>query len=643
LSVLQANCPSCAAPVEFKAGSTIVLVCPFCRSAVARTDRGLKDLGKVAEIVESQSPLRLGLKGEFKGERFELTGRAQLRHELGGSWDEWYATFSNGWVGWLAEAQGNFYLTFYQPLPPGASVPAFEQLSVGQNVPEVPSPAPLMVVEKGVATSVAADGEIPYKLTPNERSEYADLSGRDNAFGTIDYSIDPPWVFVGQQVSLADIGLADARAAEREARRVSTAAMGCPNCGGPLELNAPDRAERVTCPNCDSLLDVNQGNLTYLKALTPTGADTSFVLPIGAEGTLKGGVKFKIFGAVVRSVTIEGETYYWHEYLLYDPSVGFRWLVHSDNHWNFVEPVNPTEVAVNENVLARSATYDGTKFKIFQDAAAVVQYVKGEFYWRVEQGETVRAVDYVAAPLMLSQESSKNEVNWSVGVYLTNDEVERAFGVSSLPKPWSVAPNQPFTGSFYYTWGLLPLLLLVVVAVFMIPFAGLTNTVLSQQLELSPMANATAAQTAFSRQFEIEANRNIRISASAPVSNSFAELDVDLVNDRSQELESVSIPIEYYFGTDSDGSWTEGSKEQDATLSSLPAGMYTLRVEGTWQDWQKPMPVTLKVEQNVNRGVNFLCAFLVLLVVPVLGLFRKITFESRRWKDSMFTTSSSDD
>jgi Zn finger protein HypA/HybF involved in hydrogenase expression len=643
LSVLQANCPSCAAPVEFKAGSTIVLVCPFCRSAVARTDRGLKDLGKVAEIVESQSPLRLGLKGEFKGERFELTGRAQLRHELGGSWDEWYATFSNGWVGWLAEAQGNFYLTFYQPLPPGASVPAFEQLSVGQNVPEVPSPAPLMVVEKGVATSVAADGEIPYKLTPNERSEYADLSGRDNAFGTIDYSIDPPWVFVGQQVSLADIGLADARAAEREARRVSTAAMGCPNCGGPLELNAPDRAERVTCPNCDSLLDVNQGNLTYLKALTPTGADTSFVLPIGAEGTLKGGVKFKIIGAVVRSVTIEGETYYWHEYLLYDPSVGFRWLVHSDNHWNFVEPVNPTEVAVNENVLARSATYDGTKFKIFQDAAAVVQYVKGEFYWRVEQGETVRAVDYVAAPLMLSQESSKNEVNWSVGVYLTNDEVERALGVSSLPKPWSVAPNQPFTGSFYYTWGLLPLLLLVVVAVFMIPFAGLTNTVLSQQLELSPMANATAAQTAFSRQFEIEANRNIRISASAPVSNSFAELDVDLVNDRSQELESVSIPIEYYFGTDSDGSWTEGSKEQDATLSSLPAGMYTLRVEGTWQDWQKPMPVTLKVEQNVNRGVNFLCAFLVLLVVPVLGLFRKITFESRRWKDSMFTTSSSDD
>ena len=644
MSVLQANCPSCAAPVEFKAGSTIVLVCPYCRSAIARTDRGLQDLGKVAEIAESQSPLKLGLKGQFKGVRFELTGRAQLRHEMGGFWDEWYATFSNGWVGWLAEAQGRFYLTFYQPTPQGVRLPSYEQLQVGQTVNEIASPTPLMVVEKGVATSVAAAGEIPYKLTPNEQSQYADLTGTGNAFGTIDYSMDPPWVFIGEQVSLDDIGLADARPAEREARRVSTAAMGCPNCGGPLALLAPDKTERVTCPNCDSLLDVNQGNLTYLRSLKETGVDKSFVLPIGAEGTFKDGVKFKIIGSVVRSVTIEGETYYWHEYLLYNPSIGFRWLVHSDNHWNFVEPVNPAEVNAYTSLGAAStATYNGQSFKIFQDAPAVVQYVKGEFYWRVEQGEKVRAVDYVKAPLMLSSESTEKEVNWSVGTYMTNAEVEKAFGVSDLPKPWSVAPNQPFTGQFYYTWGFLPLLALLVVAVLMIPIAGLTSTVLTQEVSLPPMTNATTAQTAFSQPFDIKANRNIRISASAPVSNSFAELDVDLVNEQSQEVESVNIPIEYYFGSDSDGSWTEGSKDQDATLSSLPAGKYTLRVEGTWQDWQQAMPVSLKVEQGVNRGVNFLCAFILLLIVPVLGLIRKIAFESRRWKDSMFSTSGSGD
>ncbi|MEK7723491.1 MAG: DUF4178 domain-containing protein, partial [Acidobacteriota bacterium] len=63
MSFLQANCPSCAAQIEFKSGSSIVVICPFCRSAVARTDRALEDLGKVAEIMQSQSPLRVGLKG----------------------------------------------------------------------------------------------------------------------------------------------------------------------------------------------------------------------------------------------------------------------------------------------------------------------------------------------------------------------------------------------------------------------------------------------------------------------------------------------------------------------------------------------------------------------------------------------------
>ncbi|CAN5662504.1 hypothetical protein BH24ACI1_BH24ACI1_13850 [soil metagenome] len=634
MSVLQANCPSCAAPIEFKSGSTIVLVCPFCRSAVARTDKTLEDLGKVADIAESESPLKIGLKGTFKGNRFELTGRAQLRHELGGVWDEWYATFSNGWVGWLAEAQGKFYLTFYQPLPADVKIPAFGTLQLGQTVSEIPNTVPLVVTEKGAATSVAADGEIPYKLVPNERSDYADLSGAGSVFGTIDYSLSPPWVFVGQQVSLAEIGLADAKPATRTARRVAVGAMGCPKCGGSLELNAPDKTERVTCPFCNSLLDVNQGNLTFLHALKKN--ENPFVLPIGAEGTFAGDVKLKIIGAVVRSVTVEGETYFWHEYLLYNAQIGFRWLVHSDNHWNFVAPVNAAEVIASGNAV----NYNGETFKIFQDAPARVEYVQGEFYWRVEQGETVRAVDYIAPPLMLSQEITRNEINWSLGTYLTNAEIEKAFSISDLPKPFSVAPNQPFTGGFYIKWGFAMLGLLCVIALLMIPLGGFSSNVLSQAITLPPMANATAPQTIFSQPFELKGNRNVKITASAPVNNSFADLDIDLINEQNNEVESVNVPIEYYAGVDEGESWSEGGQTQDATISSLPAGKYSLRVEGTWQNFAQPLPVSVKVEQNVSRGVNFWLSFFLLALLPVWALIRKFIFESRRWSESMFSGSS---
>jgi hypothetical protein len=637
LSVLQANCPSCAAPIQFKSGSTIVLVCPFCRSAVARHDRKLEDLGKVADIAESESPLGIGLEGAFRGNRFELTGRAQLAHEeLGGFWDEWYATFSNGSTGWLAEAQGKFYLTFHQPVSGNsdAQIPTFETLQLGQSIPQISSETPLIVAEKGTAIGRAADGEIPFQFVPNEKTDYADLSGAGGVFATIDYGTNPPLVFVGEQVSINDLGLADAKPAIREAGKVSAAAMGCPNCGGSLELNAPDRTERVACRFCNSLLDVNQGNLKFLQALQPSSAD-NFVLPISAEGTFTDDANLKIIGAVARSVTVEGTQYFWHEYLLYNSKIGFRWLVHSDNHWNFVEPVNVADVVST----GKNAVYKGETFKVFQDAAARVEYVKGEFYWRVEQGETVRAIDFVAPPQMLSCETTANEINWSLGTYRSVEEIEKAFGVSGLPKPWNVAPNQPFTGGFYIKAGLAMLGLLCVIAILMFSLGGFgSSTVLSESITLAPTANENTPQTVFSKPFDLRGNRNLKISASAPVSNSYADLDVDLINERNNEVESINVPIEYYSGVEEGESWSEGGQNSDATLSSLPAGRYTLRVEGTWQNFAQALPVSIKVEQNVVRGVNFILSFLLLSLLPLAALIRKFIFESKRWSESMFDT-----
>jgi len=340
-------------------------------------------------------------------------------------------------------------------------------------------------------------------------------------------------------------------------------------------------------------------------------------------------------------VRIDSVQYFWHEYLMYNPMIGFRWLVHSDNHWDFVEPVNAGDVG--QGGLFSNATtvdYQMEVYKIFQDAQAIVEYVQGEFYWRVEQGERVHAVDYVSPPRMLSLEMTADENNWSLGTYMTNDEIEKIFGVTGLPRPWGVAPNQPFTGQFYYTWGALPLLGLIVVAILMIPLSGSTKTVLSQQLTLPAMTTSTTEQTVSSQEFDLRPNSNVRFTAGAPVDNSWADLDVDLVNDQTGVIaEEINVPVEYYSGVDDGESWSEGDKSPDATISSVPGGKYSLQVHGTWQNWQAQMPVSVKVEQGVNRGVNFTCALLVLLIVPTFGLLRKWTFESARWKDSMFTSS----
>src|SRR5205807_10071683 len=140
------------------------VVCDYCRSVVARTDVALQDLGKVAALVDTGSPLRRDLPGKYHGVGYRIVGRTQMRHEMGGIWDEWYAAFDDGRWGWLAEAMGKFYLTFEQP-PPG-NAPAFEDLEPGTGYTPPGVVGRLVVAEVGKATMQGAEGEIPYRLVP---------------------------------------------------------------------------------------------------------------------------------------------------------------------------------------------------------------------------------------------------------------------------------------------------------------------------------------------------------------------------------------------------------------------------------------------------------------------------------------------
>ncbi|HZI17595.1 MAG TPA: DUF4178 domain-containing protein [Pyrinomonadaceae bacterium] len=693
---LQANCPSCGAQVLFKTGSALVVVCEFCHSVVARTDRGIEDFGRVAEVFDSGSPLQVGLRGVCRSVGFELTGRAQFQHAAGGFWDEWYAAFADGRWGWLAEAQGRFYLTFRTEVPDPRQLPFFDALQLGQPITAIPARVPPVVTEKGEAQAAGAEGEIPYLLRPGERHLYADLSGPGGVFGTLDYGEHPPAVYAGSEVSLADLGLADAqRTEERAPRAVGAAQLNCPKCAGALELRAPDQSERVTCPYCNSLLDINQGRLSYLKTLEPKGPGPS--IPLGSTAEFEGH-PLTVIGFLVRSVEYEGVRYFWQEYLLYNPQVGFRWLVESDGHWSYVVTVPPADVTQTGE---SRAVYNGRTFKIFQDAWARVEYVGGEFYWKVSAGEQVRATDFVAAPQMLSREVSggeqgsarkkkkggddgglhAEEINWSLGTYLPVREVRRKFNVE-LPRPHTVAPNQPFPNKgIYGYWLVLTFLALLVGAAVLVTGSRRTVFTQSYSLQAQPAATATPAptptlnlgagseaervraaleqarrlqeqfrqqpsgassregvQVIFTDQFELEGRQNVRVSGTANVSNNWLYVAGDLINEETGLVQQFELPIEYYYGVEGGESWSEGGTKDSAYLSSLPAGRYTMRLEAQWENWTDATPpqLVIKVEQGVPRFLNLLLLVLALSAIPIFVAIRHVSFEARRWKDSEF-------
>lgn len=361
-----------------------------------------------------------------------------------------------------------------------------------------------------------------------------------------------------------------------------------------------------------------------------------------------------VIGAMSRSVTIEGTQYFWSEYLLYNPQIGFRWLVHSDEHWNYVQAIPPGEVTE----VARSVRFRGKNYKIFQDAPAVVESVLGEFYWKVEAGEAVRGVDYVSPPYILSKEvttlyvadasnpakkRATGEINWSLGTYVTPKQIEKSFGLSALPRPSGIAPNQPYLHTWIYKYWIVLIFAALLVSLAVFITSGSSKEVFSKTVNLQPLPNEDGTQVFFSEPFELAGRRNIRISGESPVQNTWVYLEADLINEETGLVQSVPIDISYYQGVEGGEAWTEGAQRDSIDTSSMPEGKYVLRLEGQWEKWQQPTTVSVRIVQNVFNGFNLLLLLIGISIVPIIMGIYHISFERRRWSESMFSGGDSSD
>jgi hypothetical protein len=189
--------------------SSVAAVCSYCGTTVARSDEAgreaLENLGKISALVEDGSPLCVGAKGEYGGKRFEVVGRLQLEQESG-FWNEWFLHYAGGATGWLGEALGQYFITTAEKTE---AAPAFRSLQAGKWLDLAGKHWTVAEVKKARCTG--SEGELPFVAGQGYELPYADLRGPDDSFATIDYSEDPPTVFLGRSVEWDALALKDHR------------------------------------------------------------------------------------------------------------------------------------------------------------------------------------------------------------------------------------------------------------------------------------------------------------------------------------------------------------------------------------------------------------------------------------------------
>ncbi|MBI4818537.1 MAG: DUF4178 domain-containing protein [Deltaproteobacteria bacterium] len=637
-----ANCPNCGGRVEFKAGSSLLSVCTYCGSCVARVGDDitqLEILGKVAPLASVASPLYLGLSGKYQRKGFTLVGRLQLDYGLG-PWNEWYASFDDGRWGWIAEAQGKVYVLFGREL---TGLPPYSHWRVGTSF-QIGGKR-FSVTERRKARFVSAEGELPFAVAPSTEFKYCDIEGEDGSFGTLDFGSGEvlDQVFVGVESEYAAL-FAKSDLRETTAEAPSAVGLNCPNCGSAVALRAPDEAQRVTCPSCSSLLDCVQGStLNLLQAAKRAGPDPA--IPLGAKGSYKG-KKWEVYGYMVRSVVVDSIEYSWDEYLLRGNDRSWRWLTCSSGHFSWVDPVGAGAVRGGyEPILA------GRKFKLFQSASARVKSLRGEFYWKVAVGDVASAEDFVSPPLVLSKETTSEEQTWSVGTYLTPAEVTAIFASEKklrLPSPTGVAPNQPnphdkTRSSVLKLAGILTAALVLVSFGVKARSHALDIYAATHILEKGGKPDANVVVT---EPFQIEKTSNLEIQVSSDVSNSWFFVGGALISEDTGTVREFSVDVGYYHGYSGGESWSEGSTSDSVYLGGVEPGKYVMRLDPQWdsvgynlsgaQGLQLATQYQIRAVSDVFLWSHAFTFGALLWIFPILIVALYSTFEKRRWAESDF-------
>lgn len=417
--VAQGTCPNCGAPIEFAIGASIAKVCEYCRHTVVRSDRGLGEIGKAADLAPTSSLIGIGDEGTLGGRPFRVLGRVQLDYGKG-PWDEYYVAFDHGaaW-GWLAYAQGRWHTTM---LVPGIPVPGYRELAPERDV-VLGQAGTLRVAEVRSARVVSAEGELPGPFPAGLTRYYADLHGANSAFGTIDYGdgAQPPevylgWIFPEPALSVVQLG-------PRSPQRVQTTTIRCPNCGGDVPALAGGRSERLGCPYCGAVSDIAARTVVAQQEV----ARQAPVIPIGSRGTLAG-AEHVCIALVRRGSYFDGELYEWEEFLLWSQATGYSWLVKDpETGWSRVEAVNLADLDLRE--MPEAVRWGDRRFTARNRNEATVTYVLGEVYWKCQVGERTAVADFVDRGDVLSREESPGEVIWSFSRPISWPVIAHAFGL----------------------------------------------------------------------------------------------------------------------------------------------------------------------------------------------------------------------
>jgi hypothetical protein len=416
------------------------------------------------------------------------------------------------------------------------------------------------------------------------------------------------------------------------------AAQSCPVCSTPVRRYAEGQSKYFGCAKCGTWLSIQRdGTLHKTKHRSAPKRDPF----LKAGATIKyNEVDYRII-ALVQKADYDWPEFTWREYTLFHPMHGYLWISEAEGHWYILHEAEELPQRSGAHVV-----YKGRHYQLFQKSRSVVQAAEGEFPTDVYH-QTGRYEEYIAPPFMLSAEKNKTSHTWHLAEYIEPAEAAKLLGVNkdSLPPRTGISAAQPSPAQFSPD-SIIRLALLAGVALLLIQilFASLSSS--KVVLDYGTVnTDSTLTKTIASEPFTLDGGTtNLDLEFSSNVDNNWAEAEIALVKEGTNEARAVSLGHEYYHGYDGGESWSEGSTESSTLLCGVGPGRYHLNMTFSRGNANgSGYTARVRATHDVAVWSNFFIILGLLAIFPVFYRWRSNSFEKKRWMNSDYSPFSQED
>ncbi|MEP2470137.1 MAG: DUF4178 domain-containing protein [Paracoccaceae bacterium] len=356
-------------------------------------------------------------------------------------------------------------------------------------------------------------------------------------------------------------------------------AVNCTSCGAGLDILGGGRVKIQVCPYCGSALDVQKDFRVVAQYRDLTRPETP--LNPGDSGIMDG-IEFIVIGTIGWVETYNNVSWTWVDHQVFSPTHGYCWITYEDSGHLTVSRKSRrypnrwlTSVGVETSEQRPAIWLDGTRYAYYETSTAEINFLEGSFNWTPALGQSTTTVTLIAEGEMISlSQNAENTEREVIKSRMMRDDELRSFGLAGQPNssrhPLATPPRWK-----HHTFAMGASAAFAAVA----GFCAMTYYGNSGNL-LASTNSVDLASLPLELNFDVPASANLlTVSLSSNVNNGWAYFDLELEADEDELTQIGGAEVSYYFGRDTDGSWTEGSQRETFSFPAPLEGPHTLWIE----------------------------------------------------------------